>query len=230
MKRIVYLFGLAVTALAFAAPAMAETYVVSRRVWSYYQEYLRDIGSTRAGAFAITKDGTGAYYVYCPGQHCIAGTTYRHKAIQSCQREYGTDCVAFADRDDILISYTLSEAQASAPATAPAFEPAPVTRINLSAAAQAEVERYLANSKSTSKAWALAITKDGAKAVSADCPATGGGGYFSGGGAGAGCNLNEGTAQELATKKALRNCGGADDCVLLYRGQQKVANIDIAAN
>lgn len=228
MKRIATLIGLVLAGLSFAAPAMAETYVVTHGVWGYYQQYLRNIGSTRAGSFAITADGTGAYYVWCPSNHCVAGTTYRHDAVQSCEREYGTKCVAFADRDDILVSYVLSEA-GPAPSSAPDLSPAPVTRITLSSSAQAEIERYLKNSKSAGKAWALAVAKDGSRVSVGDCATTGGGGYL-GGSAGPGCDLNLGGAQELAEKKAVKNCGGLDDCVLLYRGQQKVANIEIAAN
>jgi hypothetical protein len=229
MKRIAYLFGLAVAALTFAAPAVAETYVVSRGVWGYYQQYLRAIGSTRNGSFAITTDGSGAYYVWCPSNHCIAGTTYRHDAIQSCEREYGTDCVGFADRDDILVSYVLADG-GTEPTTTAAVAPAPMTRITLSSSAQAEIDRYLKNSKSTGRAWALAVATDGSKATIGDCPATGGGGYLSGGGAGPACNLSQGTAQELAEKKAVKSCGGPSECVLLYRGQQKVASIEVVTN
>lgn len=229
MKRIAYLFGLAVAALTFAIPAMAETYVVSQGVWGYYQQYLRAIGSTRAGSFAITTDGQGAYYVWCPSNHCVAGMTYRHDAIQSCEREYGTDCVGFADRDEILVSYVLADG-GSEPAPTATLEPAPMTRISLSPSAKAEVERYLKNSKNGGKAWALAITKDGSKAIIGDCPTTGAGGYSGGGGAGPACNLDDGTAQQLAEKKAVKSCGGPDDCVLLYRGQQKNASIEVVTN
>ena len=107
MKRIATFIGLVLAGLTFVAPAMAENYVVTHGVWSHYQKYLRAIGSTRPGAFAITTDGAGAYYVWCGDRRCLGGTSYRHEAIQSCEREYGTKCVGFADRDDILVSYTL---------------------------------------------------------------------------------------------------------------------------
>lgn len=228
MKRIATLIGLVLAGLTFAAPAMAENYVVSQSVWGHYQKYLRAIGSTRAGSFAITADGTGGFYVWCPSNHCVAGTTYRHDAVQSCEREYGTDCVAFADRDKILVSYVLADA-GPAPTTTAALEPPPMTRINLSSSAKAEVERYLKNSKGAGKAWALAVAKDGSKATIGDCATTGGGGYL-GGSAGPGCDLNLGGAQELAEKKAMKNCGGPSECVVLYRGQQKVASIEIVTN
>lgn len=60
MKRIATFIGLVLAGLTFSAPAMAENYVVTHGVWSHYQKYLRAIGSTRPGAFAITTDGAGA--------------------------------------------------------------------------------------------------------------------------------------------------------------------------
>jgi hypothetical protein len=59
----VRILKLAVTGLVFLpCAAMADAkYVISSEVWGYYDEYLGRIDNgNKPGAFAITKDGTGA--------------------------------------------------------------------------------------------------------------------------------------------------------------------------
>lgn len=72
--------------------------------WDYFQHYLRDIGSTGSGAFAVSTDGHSAYYAYCPGVGCIAGADDRYKAMKGCEG-FGKDCVIFAFGRDILVPY-----------------------------------------------------------------------------------------------------------------------------
>lgn len=91
-----------------AAPA-DEVLRIDRAVWSVYQTYLQKIGSTRPGAFAVTVDGYGAYWVTCPGTQCIGATTYSHDAKQDCEQDSGMDCVVFAVRDDIRVQYEIRE-------------------------------------------------------------------------------------------------------------------------
>lgn len=226
MTRFVLAFALAlVAAIQAPAPARAEeTYRIDSEVWGYFQEYLRTVGN-RPGAFAITTDGHGSYYLTCPSMHCIGGTTYGHDAKERCE-SYGDSCVVFAVRRDIRVQYEIRPAAAGTGSSAPDLAPAPTTKVAVPAAVQAEIDTYLSNAKSGGKAWALAIAKDGSEVAAASCLTTGGGGYLGGGGA---CNLVEGSPQDLANREAIKRCGGPADCVLLYVGRQKTANIEIVA-
>lgn len=225
--RILMALALLLGAFHLSLPAaQADTiYQIDSSVWGHYQRYLKTIGSTRPGAFAITTDGGASYFVYCEAVQCVAGTTYSHDARQSCEREFGTDCVVFAVRDSIKVQYEIrGAARSGGSSAAPELSPPPMTRIAVSPAIRAEIDQYLRNATAGGRAWALAIAKDGSAVAAANCLNTGGGGYFGGRGY---CDLNQGTGQELANKEALKRCGGIDDCVLLYTGQQKAANIDI---
>lgn len=93
----------------FAPAARAgEVYQIDGAVWDHYQKYLDDIRhGLRPGAYAITKDGTGAFYFWCEEQRCMAGKSYSAEAVDRCEAEYGTDCVLFAIRDDIKIQYEI---------------------------------------------------------------------------------------------------------------------------
>lgn len=105
--------GLVAAAMGLAAlvpgPARAEEiYLIDGSVWDHFQGYLDKIGhGRRPGAYAITTDGYGAYYVWCPDTRCRAGSTYSHEAKTSCEKEYDTDCVTFAIRDEIKVKYEI---------------------------------------------------------------------------------------------------------------------------
>lgn len=217
--------GLAVAGIPVAA---AEVYQIDSSVWGHYQRYLAKIGTTRPGAFAITTDGRESFSVTCPDTNCIAsGPSYSTEVKQYCEKESGTDCVVFAVRDEIKVAYEVRAGGLdydSSNTGGANLAPAPTTRIVVSAEVQAKIDKYLRNASSGGKAWALAIAKDGSDVASAGCATTGGGGYFGGGGY---CDLNKGTAQELASIEALKRCGGRDDCVLLYAGRQKVSSIEL---
>jgi hypothetical protein len=91
------------------APRADEKYLISPEVWDYYQQYLGRIDNgNKPGAFAITTDGTGAFYTWCSEMRCMAGTTYSQDAINYCEREYDTDCVTFAVREDIRVTYEIA--------------------------------------------------------------------------------------------------------------------------
>lgn len=106
--------ALALAWLALAAlpgAVAAEKYVISADVWSVYQEYLRRIDNGhKPGAYAITKDGYGAFYTWCEETRCMAGATYGQDAVNYCEREYDTECVVFAVRDDIRVEYEVAPA------------------------------------------------------------------------------------------------------------------------
>jgi hypothetical protein len=153
----------------------------------------------------------------------MPGATYSQEAINSCERDYDTDCVVFAVRDDIRVEYEVV-GKASSATAAPALSPAPpVTKIKVSAEVKSEIDQYLKNAQRAGRVWALAIANDGSMVGLASCQSTGGGGYFGGGGAG--CNLVSGGPQEQASREALQRCGGPTECTLLYEGSQKKANV-----
>jgi len=51
-------------------------------------------------------------------------------------------------------------------------------------------------------------------------------GNYAGGGP---CSHVQGSMQNQANREAIKRCGGADECLLLYAGTTKTANIDIVA-
>jgi hypothetical protein len=93
--------------LGISAAQAAEKYRIDPGVWSHYQEYLRTIGSTKAGAFAVTTDGQGSFYTYCPG-HCVA-KSYGTIATRKCEEAYESECFLFAVRDEIRVDYEILE-------------------------------------------------------------------------------------------------------------------------
>ncbi|HEV8389554.1 MAG TPA: hypothetical protein VGQ35_06915 [Dongiaceae bacterium] len=98
----------ALATAVLAATAQAETkYLIDHEVWGGYQKYLSTIGTTKAGAFAITADGRGYFYSWCGALHCIGGPSYSHDAKTRCEAEYDTECVVFAVRRDIRIAYEI---------------------------------------------------------------------------------------------------------------------------
>ncbi len=100
----------ALAGIATVAPVARadEVYRIDGEIWDHFQGYLRKIGhGNKPGAYAITTDGTGGYYVWCEEIRCVAGSTYSHDAKSSCEREYGTDCVVFAIRDEIRVKYEI---------------------------------------------------------------------------------------------------------------------------
>jgi hypothetical protein len=217
--------ALAGFALLPCAAMADEKYRISAEVWGVYEEYLGRIDNGhKPGAIAITKDGYGAFYVWCSETRCMAGASYSQDAINYCEREYDTDCVTFAVRDDIRVEYEIIGRSSSS--AAPALSPAPPTaRIKVSAQVKSEIDQYLRNAQRAGRVWALAIANDGSKVGLASCQSTGGGGYFGGGGAG--CNLVSGGPQEQASREAILRCGGPTACTLLYEGSQKRANVSV---
>jgi len=211
--------------LAPAPVAAAETYTITAEVWGVFQKYLGKIKNGRyPGAYAITKDGTGAYYVWCEHTQCMAGTAYSTDAVNACEREYDTECVTFAVRDDIRVTYTVAGSESSN-SVAPELSapPPPAAKIVVSAAVKAEIEAYLASAQRAGRASALAIAQDGSDVAAASCPTSGG---WSGGRA---CEPIKGSPQELASREAVMQCGGAADCVLLYEGTQQTGRVEIVA-
>ncbi len=214
--------AIALSVGSFSSGAAAEKYQIDSEIWGGYQVYLRSIANgNKPGAFAITEDGRNAFYTWCEGTRCVAGTTYSHDAVSNCEQEYGRNCVVFAIRDEIQVEYEII-GRATVTADPPELEPAPVTTVAVTADVQSEIDTYLGNVKSAGRVWAFAIAKDGADSAMASCPAV------SSRNAGP-CSPVLGGAQELAKREAIKRCGGPTDCVLLYVGPNKAANIEIVA-
>jgi hypothetical protein len=221
MKRSIVGLALAlVLSVAFSDGARAERYFIDREVWAHFQSYLKTIGSTRPGAYAITTDGHGAFYVYCQETRCMAGPSYGQDAVDRCERENGTDCVVFAVRGDIKVEYEIVDDGSGSSSGSIDVTTPPATRITAAPDVQARIKAYLVNAGLTSRSWALAIAKNGSKVESAACSASS---SFVGGP----CEPTKGSPQELANREALARCGGPPDCVLLYEGRKMATGVEI---
>ena len=101
----------------------------------------------------------------------------------------------------------------------PVHQSAHVTRIVVGAEIQAEIDKYLRNAAAMSvKVWALAIATDGSHVEGANC--TPGQFCYNQGGSDMGRRV-----QEIAVKE----CGGQGRCILLFRGTEQVANVEVVA-
>lgn len=171
----------------WANAAHAEPIEISDRVWGSFQEYLREIGSTNPGAFAVTKDGNSSYYIYCPEFRCVSGQTYRHEALRRCAATAGRECVLFAFREDILIPYKLAPRTSTvtpaspAPVAAPEPEEPPFESpladgtIVLSRKVAAELDGYLKSVDRQGAVGFFYVAPDGRDAGAYACDSSGAG-------------------------------------------------------
>ena len=220
MRAIIPVLALAAVLAAENGAAVAETYRIDSQVWGWYQQYLRNIaGGNKPGAFAITRDGQNAFYSWCQDIRCMAGPSYSQDALDNCERQFGADCVVFAVRDEIQVNYEVIGRQAMM--LSPPQVEAPVTRIAVAPDVQAEIDTYLRNARRSGRVWALAIASDGSRVEAASCQILG---SYAGSGP---CNHVQGNMQDQANRLALKRCGGAQECLLLYAGERKTANIEI---
>jgi hypothetical protein len=67
--------------------------------------YLPAIGSTRPGAFAVSKSGDASGYSWCDETACSSGSSYSTHAINDCQSAGGDSCYIFAYGRDIKVDY-----------------------------------------------------------------------------------------------------------------------------
>lgn len=144
MKRILCALTLIAAAMAaWPTDASADKYRISSEVWGYFEEYLRNIDQGhKPGAFVITTDGYGAWYTWCEATRCMGGISYSQDALNSCEREYETDCVVFAVREKIKVEYEIvgaSSGLSTAPSAPPSPSP-PTGRIMVAAAVKVETE------------------------------------------------------------------------------------------
>ena len=120
MKRIFFVAALAMLVAACASSLTGEyargsngkTMLVSRAVWSAYQEYLGKIGGVNKGLFVVgLYNGIAetSYYYYCPATSCFAAN-YGKKAMDGCKSFGGNpECVLFANSGDIVVNYKVAD-------------------------------------------------------------------------------------------------------------------------
>jgi hypothetical protein len=85
------IIGLLLAALA-AASTNAAVFEITEETNANYQTYLKQIGSTKRGAFAVTEDGFYSYYIYCLEISCNSG--YATLAREKCKiLASGRDCI-----------------------------------------------------------------------------------------------------------------------------------------
>ena len=93
---------------------------VTRKVWSYYQEYLATLGGSTPGVFLVAMDGDvarGARYMYCPVQYdrCSAkGGGPVNETNRMCIKDHLT-CVLFARNSQIQVPYEIIDLPFPAP-------------------------------------------------------------------------------------------------------------------
>ncbi|TDQ86439.1 hypothetical protein A8950_0131 [Dongia mobilis] len=99
----------AVLALAACQPqhgrvhlAEDEKIQIAKGVWDSFEEYKRLMGRG-GGAFAVTEDGLGSAYSYCPADRCLPGSMTQ-SAIELCEGA-GVKCVIFAQGTSIKVDY-----------------------------------------------------------------------------------------------------------------------------
>jgi hypothetical protein len=100
------------------ASGKGKTMVVTKEVWSYYQDYVGKISGVNKGVFVVgVLDGEAitAVYYYCPGTKCIVENASKEAmddcAGQATGHNLGTryECVLFAQSGRILVNYKQSE-------------------------------------------------------------------------------------------------------------------------
>lgn len=90
---------------AFCATS-ASALEISEETNGNYQEYLKTIGSTKKGAFAVSPDGYYSYYIYCTDTNCIPDGIGRD-AISKCSSLSGQKCSLMAYGRDVRIPFTV---------------------------------------------------------------------------------------------------------------------------
>lgn len=78
--------------------------MISRQVWAAFQRY---VGEGMPGAFAVSRDGRRAQYVYCMGSEAATAGRPCQSAMISQQALIGcgSDCLIFAEGTSIIVSY-----------------------------------------------------------------------------------------------------------------------------
>ena len=78
--------------------------VITKQVWAWYQQY---VGEGMPGAFAVSRDGRRAQYVYCANSEALTAARPCQNAqiSQQARISCGDDCVIFAEGSSIIVPY-----------------------------------------------------------------------------------------------------------------------------
>jgi hypothetical protein len=95
--------GCATEEQAYHPPA-GEKVRISQQTYREFQQYQATIGSTRPGAFAVSKTGRSSWYYYCEEVICKSGISWGQGAVQSCER-FGEPCYVFAYGNEVKVDY-----------------------------------------------------------------------------------------------------------------------------
>lgn len=93
-------------ALSTVGASAATALDISEATYANYQDYLKTIGSTRKGAFAVASDGYGSYFTYCYDLNCLS-STLTQDALTSCRSVTGKECLVMAYGRQERIDYTV---------------------------------------------------------------------------------------------------------------------------
>jgi hypothetical protein len=117
------IIGVAIMAMSLAACAATssvtgdyakgsgKTLVISKSVWSGFQDYATKVSASNPGGFAVlVVGGRGVGYAgyYCPGGHCYGGSETT-TAMSRCKQYGAGDCILFAARSEILVNYRVDD-------------------------------------------------------------------------------------------------------------------------
>lgn len=81
--------------LSLTGASTAAALDISEATYANYQDYLKTIGSTKRGAFAVAADGYGSYYTYCYDGNCLS-SALTQDALTSCKSVTGKECLVMA--------------------------------------------------------------------------------------------------------------------------------------
>ena len=92
--------------LSTVGASAATALDISEATYANYQAYLKKIGSTRKGAFAVASDGYGSYFTWCYDGNCLSNTLTQD-ALTSCRSVTGKECLLMAFGRQERIPYTV---------------------------------------------------------------------------------------------------------------------------
>lgn len=94
-----------VAGILAAHPALALE--LKEATYENYQAYLKQIGATKHGAFAVSADGAYSWFYYCTETNCIT-TGIGQAALQKCQSLSGQECRIMANDRTLRMEFTVA--------------------------------------------------------------------------------------------------------------------------
>jgi hypothetical protein len=91
-----------------------ETIQISDWSFKNYQKYLKTIGSTKKGAFAVSDDGGNSYFTYCYEANCLDNSLARD-AIKGCESLTGLKCLILAYGREERMKFTVVAGRSQEP-------------------------------------------------------------------------------------------------------------------